>query len=149
MIRKLLVVAATLTALTTLALAAGVGGASADSVIVQPIVPAAQPDLVVSNLNSSTFSVTNKPDYAYPTTAAAGTFRVHVDRWWKFCGLCSSVLPSLDFTIAPLAPGATVTFCWATCGGVWSLANAAHVTVDSLNQVPERDETNNSSWYGL
>jgi hypothetical protein len=149
MIRKLLVVAATLTALTTLALAAGVGEASADSVIVQPIVPAAQPDLVVSNLNSSTFSVTNKPDYAYPTTAAAGAFHVHVDRWWRYCGFCSYVLPSLDFTIGSQAPGATYTFCWANCDGGWSLANAAHVTVDSLNEVPERDETNNSAWYGL
>jgi hypothetical protein len=149
MIRKLLVVAATLTALTTLALAAGVGEASADSVIVQPIVPAAQPDLVVSKFWSSTFSVTNKLDYAYPTTAAAGPFRVHVDRWYRFCGLCSFPLPSLDFTISSLVGGGTVTFCWTMCGEGWPLANAAHVTVDSLNEVPERDETNNSSWYGL
>ena len=156
MIRKLLVVTAMLAALTALALAAGVAEAAADSVIVLPITPTAQPDLVVSGFQPSTFAVTNKPDPAYPTTAAAGTFRVHVDRWWRTCSwdhsTCAGTsLPSYDFTISSLAPGATVTFCWAACGSyyVGFVANVAHVTVDSLNQVAERDETNNSFWYGL
>jgi hypothetical protein len=145
MIRKLLAVAATVAAV---ALVVGVSRASADSIVAPPTaVPTAQPDLVVTGVTRSIVSVTNKRDAAYPTTATAGAFRVRVSRWHWGCALYNTFVcywmtdPTVEFTLWWLPPDVTVTYKYAPDA---AYAEWVYVEVDPLEQVVERDETNNT-----
>jgi len=84
------------------------------------VTPFPQPDLVVSSVSGTSFTITNRGN------AAAGLFRVTVQ------GVGT-------FTIRGLAAGASVTRT-VTCASIQRT-----ITVDSQNQVAESNETNNTA----
>lgn len=100
----------------------------------QPTTPAARPDLQVTAFDLNSVTVTNRG------TAPAGPFAVSID------GLGTPI------TLPGLAPGASITravdvrACAVGTGGVPGAPIRA--TVDSLNQVAESDESNNSRALG-
>jgi hypothetical protein len=140
MIRKLLLLAATVAAVALL----GVSEASADYyVIVQPTVPTAKPDLVVSSVTPTTVTVKNVPDAAYSITATAGPFVVRVTSLTLYCsyGPCEWVQnPTQLFYVPSLAAAATATLTMPSS----VTANYVYLEVDPWQQVAERDETNNT-----
>ncbi len=85
------------------------------------ITPPQLPDLVISNLTSSTVVVTNTG------TAPAGAFVLSVN------------VPGGSFSIPGLAPGASATRSWSTCA-----VGMITAVADASGQVAESNEGNNS-----
>lgn len=153
MIRKLLVIPATLLVVAAFGLAGGVTKASAETIVIGPItVPTAKPDLVMSGLSGTMISVTNKPDPAYPATASAGPFWIHVVGTLNSCYLSWGVQfcgwhPVLDTWLYEswLPAGQTHSF-WYSDGN--DHHSCLSISIDAYGQVGERDETNNFSQLG-
>jgi hypothetical protein len=149
MTRTLSVLSAVL--LAALALLATARPASADLVITEPslVLAPPAPDLVVSSWNADTFTVTNLPCarsescFGGPGASSAGPFDVRVvDGYFTFQGLTPYphwVRHSVTYTVQSLAPGASVPFPFSLRG----LCGYVSVTVDPVNAVGERDESNN------
>jgi hypothetical protein len=106
----------------------------------------ASPDLLVSDATPSAVTVTNA--YAlyrttptiYRPTATADAFRITVVTFNTCTFPCSLVaVGSREVSVSSLAPGASVVV------PIWDLRGSlVDVRVDRLEQVYERDETNNT-----
>jgi hypothetical protein len=105
----------------------------------------APPDLLVSNVTASAVTVTNSyalygaiPAIERPT-ATAGAFRITVATFRTCTFPCVLVAAgSKEVSVSSLAPGASVVV------PIWDLGGPlVDVRVDRLDQVYERDETNN------
>jgi hypothetical protein len=147
MLRKLPILTAIAVAVVATALVAGVGRASAEPIIV--LHPLAQPDLVVESVTTgatyqTVVTIKNLPASS-GLTLAAGQFVVRLTQWsyvdcWMFCQTSGWIQDTAQsFYVSSLPAGAKVSFTFPTAWGDW-----VKVDVDPLNQVTERDETNNT-----
>jgi hypothetical protein len=145
-IRKLFAVFATAGA----AIAAGPAGAA---IYPDLVLPPPKADLVVSSYNADTFTVTNLPCAASevcmggPGASSANNFRVRIyNGYFTFQGL--TPWPhwntwTTNYTLS-LAPGASYGLPFDFPSG---LCGYVTVVVDVWNEIPERNEGNNS--WGL
>jgi hypothetical protein len=112
--------------------------------------PPGSADLVVSSNNAESFTVTNLPCSGLqicvgtPAGATATNFRVTVTNgYFTFQGLQPYphwVSSTTSYTVASLAPGATVPFPYSLYG----LCGYVFVRVDADGTVAERNEANNT-----
>jgi hypothetical protein len=142
MSRKLLVL---VPAVAAVALVVGADLASADDGIWRTP-PVALPDLVISSVTPITVTVRNEPVNYYRPTATAGAFRVdvvryHIECWYAYCRSVTDQTRS--FEVSSLAAGVSVPLMFGSYNDPY-LTDRVAVYVDALNQVVERDETNNA-----
>jgi hypothetical protein len=142
MSRKLLVL---VPAVVAVALVGAADRASADDVIWRTS-PVALPDLAISSLTPITVTVRNEPVNFYRPTATAGAFRVdvvryHIECWYAYCRSVADQVRT--FEVSSLAAGVSVSLTYGSYSDPY-LSDRVAVYVDALNQVAERDETNNT-----
>ena len=147
MIRKVLVLSALA---ATVALTAAPKQALANDTITLPTAP---PDLAVASVDYWKVTLTNAPHDLWPTRPA-GVFRVRITPV-----ICMSLGYGQSYCLASAPPYVTDVGPYFPAGSSVSLNyrsaltssnyNKIYVSIDVYNQVAERDETNNTGYWGV